>query len=185
MSIKIDQKRILDRAAYDLKEGKIIKKFGSEKGHELLDKLTNRTLMATKDKLGENLKFEFSERKDNENSISTYYSIEATTWDGKVVGEIQYKVDESLHSVHLSYIGLKDTSYQGKGVGSMLLKYMEDIIKELEISYIEGTFCPIGELGDKSRDFYERHGYKIEFDPCDRKTCLGKHLELNLEDERD
>lgn len=45
--------------------------------------------------------------------------------------------------------------------------------------------CPLGELGDKSRSFYEKHGYKIEYDPCDRKNILEKHLELNLEDERD
>ena len=165
-------------------EASIVKRFGDKKGRELLDKILDRIEEVHVPKLNDSVMLVYSLRKEAPPNMAMYYEIKAQDKEGKEIGELKYKLYDSLCTIHLCYIGVTDKEYQGKGIGYLLLSKMEDIAKEIEIPVIEGHFQPLGDLASFSRKFYERNGYEIEFDYCDRKPCLYKRIkEVEVYDE--
>ena len=76
----------------------------------------------------------------------------------------------------LELIEIKHKDFFKTGLGTAMLKTMEEFILQDGCTQIYAHFQPIGAFAKGSRKFYERNGFSIEHDPCDQKDYATKFL---------
>lgn len=173
------EKRISDPVTI---EYKLVKKFG-DKGRKIVNKITNSEKQITLKKLGENVTLKFNRQKQNSHGYPiSHLHIDAFDKNGKRVAVLIYNLQD-LHVVYLSYIEILDEKYINQGLGSALINELEEIARETELSYINGRFMPLGRFASYSQKFYERNGFKIEYDPHDKMRTLYKKVKNKISSE--
>jgi len=76
------------------------------------------------------------------------------------IGEARLDLIEN-EVCNLHEISLNDIEYQGKGIGSLLIEYIEYLSYIENINKILGRYMPFGPLADKTLNFYKRHNYEF------------------------
>lgn len=91
----------------------------------------------------------------------------------------------------LNRIEILNSKYSHIGLGSQILKFIEEIACEANCFCVEGKFYPFGELGVYAKDFYIRNGYVIEKEYYEtyiskflNKTTKKKEPKENKNDEQ-
>ena len=74
-------------------------------------------------------------------------------------------------------IEIEDKDYVKIGLGSEMLKMVEDIAKNAGIFSLNARIQPFGEFSYRTIDFYKKNGFEVEFDPCDRKVYGTKKIQ--------
>lgn len=129
------------------------------------------------------MKVVFDDRTDiflnvDYNSIRNYYTVSALSLDNILLGQMTFKVnkDSFIRKIWLYKIETFSDN-QHKGIGSKMLRYLENFARQNQIYYIEGKYFPENEF---AKDFYEHRGYLIEKDGYDTLVCksLSKDDEI-------
>ena len=90
-----------------------------------------------------------------------------------------YKVAET--SCHLDKIEILDEKFYKVGLGSKLIKAMENVISKYNCAYIEGLFAPYGKFQNGAEIFYDRNNFEIYEDPVmEGIKFLHKECNTNL-----
>ena len=100
-----------------------------------------------------------------------YYKIEAFANDCAVAC-MTFKLKRG--TCYLNRIEILDPKYSHIGLGTQILKFMEQISYKANCCSVEGKFYPFGELGKHAKDFYLKNGYEIYKEYYE--TYISKYL---------
>jgi len=76
----------------------------------------------------------------------------------------------------LGLIEIKRRDFFKTGLGTTMLKVMENFATQHFCTSVYAHYQPLGDFSSGSRRFYDRNGFKIEYDPCDHKNYASKEL---------
>ena len=103
-----------------------------------------------------------------------YFQIEA--WHNEnVVGSTIFKLKKG--ECYLYRIEILDTNFAHIGLGTQMLRFMEQIAYKGNCYSIDGKFYPFGELGAYAKDFYIKNGYSVDKEYYE--TFISKRLTKN------
>lgn len=77
-----------------------------------------------------------------------------------IIGEARFELVNN-EVCNLYEISLNDIKYQGKGIGTLLIEYIEYLTFNKNINKIIGRYMPFGPLSNKTPIFYKRHNYEF------------------------
>lgn len=131
---------------------------------------------ATLAKTGEKLSLQFAKECYGIDKSLDFYSIRVRNADQQQVGILKYNFEHRGHEAFLLYIAVTDASYQGLGVGSLMISEFENIAMAAQTSFIEGCYLPMGRLAKFAKPFYDKHGYTIRYDLAINHAIVYKEL---------
>lgn len=110
-------------------------------------------------------KFEFLYKKWLENSLLTDYASDVLVYElnNKPVGLLTYKVTGEQTSIGII---ATDSKYQGRGIGSALMRYYDSILPDS----IETLEVVTQGVNLAARSFYEKFGYAV------KESCYVYHI---------
>lgn len=95
--------------------------------------------------------------------------------DKLIVSGLTYRLVDSY--CQLDNIEITNENYYKVGVGSFIIKSLENYALSQDCKRIEGWYYPNGPFADGSRDFYIRNGFEFVQDEYKNKTYVIKNLE--------
>ncbi len=86
---------------------------------------------------------------------------------GDKVNNKEFTLDDKLYKLissycRLNFISILDENYYKKGVGSALIKTLENLAISKGCDYIKGIYSPSQPFPDGAKSFYQRNGYQIK-----------------------
>ncbi len=78
----------------------------------------------------------------------------------EIVAESSYKINQD-GGCFLIFIEVSHPKYINKGVGSRMLKFIENDAKKYGAKYMCGHFEPFGQFADNAKKFYDKNNYDI------------------------
>lgn len=145
-------------------------------------KTFNKTFITKKgQKILSNLSFPYSdtpEKLDIGNKLKIYY--------GDRVENKEFFLHDRLYKLkstycRLDFITLLDESYYKKGVGSALIKTLENFALSKGCEYIKGLYSPSEPFPNGAKKFYERNNYIIQPDGLHPSVIKNLNKEKPLE----
>lgn len=128
--------------------------------------MLNRQYVKT---LKNNTNITFNVNKSDNKSL---FVIKALDSDENIVASATFKL--KCGYCYLNRIEIENFKYAHLGLCSQILKIIEQISIEKRCKFIEGKFCPFGELGPHAKSFYNKNGYEIYKDGYE--TYISKDL---------
>ena len=100
---------------------------------------------------------------------------------GKCHFDIVKKFSDENHELKEVYcrlysIGIEEDEFYRVGLGSALIKQVEEYALAKNCHKIEGWFSPIDRDNEATKRFYERNGFKFKRDEEHQKTLVIKEL---------
>lgn len=89
-----------------------------------------------------------------------------------IVGNITFKLKRG--TCYLNRIEVFDEKFAHIGLGTQILKFMEETATDYRCFQVEGKFYPFGEFGAYAKSFYIKNGYEIYKE--DYETYISKSL---------
>lgn len=80
----------------------------------------------------------------------------------KDIGILRYRYDKK--AANLDFLAVSDKAYLGCGVGHKLLYEFEKDMAKTDAKRIIGVYSPMGAGAERTKKFYERHGYQFARD---------------------
>ena len=168
-----DERNALAKKPYRA-EHNIISRFGDE-GEKLLMFLSNGIALIELENFGDcPASFELIkilDEKGNRTAIEPYYRLTIFK-ETETIGEATYSFEkqwEERYCLHIYSIKVP-LKYQRKGIGSAILRKLEEVARQSHSETVNGTIAPVENLPE----FYRKNGYTIDNDPDRHKLYFIK-----------
>lgn len=160
----------------DFDRYKICDKNGCYLEDEILDEVKQTKETYNKNIADKDLIFTLRSKPSTERGYDTDYFIKVENQEGKQVANCTFNIKNKKYA-NLGWIEIEDKDYVKIGLGSEMLKMVEDIAKNAGIFSLNARIQPFGEFSYRTIDFYKKNGFEVEFDPCDRKVYGTKKIQ--------
>lgn len=101
----------------------------------------------------------------NEEDVSNYSGRLYVLSIKGIIGLLEYEAIKTPYVITIKSIQFKDPDYYGIGLGSALLKYLQEYASEENVTLIKGVLeaYDVEHYREKLKNFYSKHDFNIDF----------------------